>query len=29
VRARPVLGAGVGDWEAAGKPTASFRRCGS
>jgi hydroxyacylglutathione hydrolase len=29
VSARPVLGAGVPDWEAAGKPTASFRRCGS
>jgi hydroxyacylglutathione hydrolase len=29
VEARPVLGAGVPDWEAAGKPTASFRRCGS
>jgi hydroxyacylglutathione hydrolase len=29
VNARPVLGAGVDDWEAAGKPTASFRRCGS
>jgi rhodanese-related sulfurtransferase len=29
VPARPVLGAGVPDWEAAGKPTASFRRCGS
>jgi hydroxyacylglutathione hydrolase len=29
VRARPVLGAGVDDWKAAGKPTASFRRCGS
>jgi glyoxylase-like metal-dependent hydrolase (beta-lactamase superfamily II) len=29
VEARPVIGAGVPDWEAAGKPTASFRRCGS
>jgi hydroxyacylglutathione hydrolase len=29
VAARPVIGAGVPDWEAAGKPTASFRRCGS
>jgi hydroxyacylglutathione hydrolase len=29
VEARPVLGAGIPDWEAAGKPTASFRRCGS
>jgi hydroxyacylglutathione hydrolase len=29
VPARPVIGAGVPDWEAAGKPTASFRRCGS
>jgi hydroxyacylglutathione hydrolase len=29
VAARPVLGGGVPDWEAAGKPTASFRRCGS
>jgi hydroxyacylglutathione hydrolase len=29
VTVRPVLGAGVPDWEAAGKPTASFRRCGS
>jgi hydroxyacylglutathione hydrolase len=29
VPARPVLGAGVPDWEAAGKPTATFRRCGS
>jgi hydroxyacylglutathione hydrolase len=29
VPARPVLSAGVPDWEAAGKPTASFRRCGS
>jgi hydroxyacylglutathione hydrolase len=29
VAARPVLSAGVPDWEAAGKPTASFRRCGS
>jgi hydroxyacylglutathione hydrolase len=29
VPARPVLGAGVADWQEAGKPTASFRRCGS
>jgi hydroxyacylglutathione hydrolase len=29
VPARPVIGTGVPDWEAAGKPTASFRRCGS
>jgi rhodanese-related sulfurtransferase len=29
VPARPVLGAGVSDWQQAGKPTASFRRCGS
>ena len=29
VQARPVIGGGVPDWEAAGKPTASFRRCGS
>jgi hydroxyacylglutathione hydrolase len=29
VHARPVIAGGVPDWEAAGKPTASFRRCGS
>jgi hydroxyacylglutathione hydrolase len=29
VEARPVIAGGVPDWEAAGKPTASFRRCGS
>jgi hydroxyacylglutathione hydrolase len=29
VPARPVIAGGVPDWEAAGKPTASFRRCGS
>jgi hydroxyacylglutathione hydrolase len=29
VEARPVITGGVPDWEAAGKPTASFRRCGS
>ena len=29
VTARPVITGGVPDWEAAGKPTASFRRCGS
>jgi hydroxyacylglutathione hydrolase len=29
VTARPVIAGGVPDWEAAGKPTASFRRCGS
>jgi hydroxyacylglutathione hydrolase len=29
VPARPVLGVGVADWQEAGKPTASFRRCGS
>jgi hydroxyacylglutathione hydrolase len=29
VQARPVIAGGVPDWEAAGKPTASFRRCGS
>jgi hydroxyacylglutathione hydrolase len=29
VEARPVLGAGISDWQKAGKPTASFRRCGS
>ena len=29
VPARPVISGGVPDWEAAGKPTASFRRCGS
>jgi hydroxyacylglutathione hydrolase len=29
VDARPVISGGVPDWEAAGKPTASFRRCGS
>jgi glyoxylase-like metal-dependent hydrolase (beta-lactamase superfamily II)/rhodanese-related sulfurtransferase len=29
VAARPVIAGGVPDWEAAGKPTASFRRCGS
>jgi hydroxyacylglutathione hydrolase len=29
VQARPVIVGGVPDWEAAGKPTASFRRCGS
>jgi hydroxyacylglutathione hydrolase len=29
VSARPVVEGGVPDWEAAGKPTASFRRCGS
>jgi hydroxyacylglutathione hydrolase len=29
VKARPVITGGVPDWEAAGKPTATFRRCGS
>jgi hydroxyacylglutathione hydrolase len=29
VAARPVITGGVPDWEAAGKPTANFRRCGS
>jgi hydroxyacylglutathione hydrolase len=29
IPARPVIAGGVPDWEAAGKPTASFRRCGS
>jgi glyoxylase-like metal-dependent hydrolase (beta-lactamase superfamily II)/rhodanese-related sulfurtransferase len=29
VEARPVISGGVPEWEAAGKPTASFRRCGS
>jgi hydroxyacylglutathione hydrolase len=29
VPARPVIAGGVPDWEAAGKPTANFRRCGS
>jgi rhodanese-related sulfurtransferase len=29
VEARPVIAGGVPDWEAAGKPTANFRRCGS
>jgi hydroxyacylglutathione hydrolase len=29
VSARPVIAGGVPDWEAAGKPTANFRRCGS
>jgi hydroxyacylglutathione hydrolase len=29
VDARPVLGAGVGDWEARGGHTVEFRRCGS
>jgi glyoxylase-like metal-dependent hydrolase (beta-lactamase superfamily II)/rhodanese-related sulfurtransferase len=29
VDARPVLDAGVGDWEARGGQTVSFRRCGS
>jgi hydroxyacylglutathione hydrolase len=29
VSARPVIAGGVPDWQAAGKPTASFRRCGS
>jgi hydroxyacylglutathione hydrolase len=29
VQARPVISGGVPDWEAAGKPTARFRRCGS
>jgi hydroxyacylglutathione hydrolase len=29
VTARPVIAGGVPDWEAAGKPTANFRRCGS
>jgi hydroxyacylglutathione hydrolase len=27
--ARPVMGAGVEDWQASGKPTVEFRRCGS
>ena len=27
--ARPVVGGGVDDWQAAGKPTVEFRRCGS
>jgi hydroxyacylglutathione hydrolase len=29
VSARPVIAGGVPDWEAAGKPTGNFRRCGS
>ncbi|MDQ3875980.1 MAG: rhodanese-like domain-containing protein [Actinomycetota bacterium] len=29
VDARPVLGTGITDWKAQGKPTVSFRRCGS
>jgi hydroxyacylglutathione hydrolase len=29
IRARPVLGAGVDDWEARGGHTVEFRRCGS
>jgi hydroxyacylglutathione hydrolase len=27
--ARPVLGSGVAEWQASGRPTAKFRRCGS
>jgi hydroxyacylglutathione hydrolase len=29
VDARPVLGAGIADWQARGGPTVEFRRCGS
>jgi hydroxyacylglutathione hydrolase len=29
IDARPLLGAGVHDWEARGNPVTSFRRCGS
>jgi rhodanese-related sulfurtransferase len=28
IEARPVIGGGVGDWQAEGKPLVSFRRCG-
>ena len=29
VEARPVLGTGITEWKARGKPTVAFRRCGS
>jgi hydroxyacylglutathione hydrolase len=29
IEARPVLGVGVDDWKAEGKPVVTFRRCGS
>ena len=29
VEARPVLGTGITEWKSRGKPTVSFRRCGS
>jgi glyoxylase-like metal-dependent hydrolase (beta-lactamase superfamily II)/rhodanese-related sulfurtransferase len=28
IEARPVIGGGVGDWQAEGRPLVSFRRCG-